>query len=44
MKYDIIADNIIQWLKAYSKKSKTDGFVIGIILSAIISYFIGKYL
>jgi NAD+ synthase len=30
MKYDIIADNIIQWLKAYSKKSKTDGFVIGI--------------
>ena len=30
MKYDIIADNIIQSLKAYSKKSKTDGFVIGI--------------
>ena len=30
MKYDIIADNIIQWLKAYSKKSKTDGCVIGI--------------
>ncbi len=30
MKYDIIADNIIQWLKAYSKKSKTNGFVIGI--------------
>ena len=30
MKYDIIADNIIQWLKAYSKKSKTDGFIIGI--------------
>ena len=30
MKYDIIADNIIQWLKTYSKKSKTDGFVIGI--------------
>ena len=30
MKYDIITDNIIQWLKAYSKKSKTDGFVIGI--------------
>ena len=30
MRYDIIADNIIQWLKTYSKKSKTDGFVIGI--------------
>ena len=30
MKYDIIADNIIQWLKDYSKKSKTNGFVVGI--------------
>ena len=30
MKYDIIASNIIQWLKSYSKKSKTNGFVIGI--------------
>lgn len=30
MKYDIIADNIIQWLKDYAKKSKTNGFVVGI--------------
>jgi NAD+ synthase len=30
MKYDIIASNIIQWLKSYSKNSKTKGFVIGI--------------
>ena len=30
MKYEIIADNIIQWLKSYAEKSKTNGFVVGI--------------
>ena len=30
MKYEIIANNIIQWLKDYAEKSKINGFVVGI--------------
>tara|TARA_B100000780_G_scaffold80709_1_gene54995 strand:+ start:24067 stop:24852 length:786 start_codon:yes stop_codon:yes gene_type:complete len=30
MKYDIISDDIIQWLNGYARQSKTNGFVVGI--------------
>ncbi|MES2567714.1 MAG: NAD(+) synthase [Bacteroidota bacterium] len=30
MKYEKIIDHIVHWLKQYSERSKTDGFVIGI--------------
>ena len=30
MKYEIIANNIIHWLKDYAEKSKINGFVVGI--------------
>lgn len=30
MKYDIISDDIIQWLNGYTRQSKTNGFVVGI--------------
>jgi NAD+ synthase len=30
MKYDIISNDIIQWLNGYASQSKTNGFVVGI--------------
>ena len=30
MKYDLIIEQIVNWLGEYSKKSKTKGFVVGI--------------